>query len=72
MPVHLLHAGNDQAIALLVIIFGVLCVRRWRIARAIVTALLIGAGLIALTVTVDLYILHHITGYLGKLAHIIE
>jgi multisubunit Na+/H+ antiporter MnhB subunit len=72
MPVHLLLAGDDQAIVLLVIIFGVLVVRRWRVTRAIVTALLIGAGLVALTVIVDLYILHQITGYLSKLGHIIE
>jgi hypothetical protein len=72
MPVHLLHAGDDQAVALLVIIFGVLAVRRWRTARAVVAALLIGAGLMALTATVDLYILHQVTGYLSRLVRIIE
>jgi hypothetical protein len=71
MPVHLLHSGDDQAIVLLVIIFGALCARRWHITRAVVTALLIGAGLISLTVIVDLYILHQIAGYLTKLGHII-
>ena len=71
MPVHLLQSGDDQAIALLVIIAGALCAKRWRISRATVTALLIGAGLIGLTVLVDLYILHYIAGYLTKLGHII-
>jgi hypothetical protein len=72
MPVHLLHAGDDQAVALLVIILGVLAARRWRTARAVAAALLIGAGLMALTATVDLYILHQVTGYLSRLGRIIE
>lgn len=70
MPVHLLHSGDEQAIALLVIIVGALCARSWRITRAMVTALLIGAGLIGLTVIVNLYILHQIGGYLGDLGHV--
>jgi hypothetical protein len=71
MPVHLLHSGDDQAIALLVIIFAGLWARHSRIARAVITALFICAGLIALTVIVDLHILHQVTGYLTKLGHII-
>jgi hypothetical protein len=71
MPVHLLQSGDDQAIVLLVITVGALCARRWRITRTTVTALLIGAGLIGLTVVVNLYILHYIAGYLTKLGHVI-
>jgi hypothetical protein len=71
MPVHLPHSGDDQAIVLLVIIFCVLCARHWRVTRAIIVALLIGFGLIVLTVTVDLYILHQSTGFVIKLGHII-
>jgi hypothetical protein len=72
MPSHLLHAGSDQAvIAFFAIIFTALCVRYWRITLTIVGALLLGAALIALSVIVDLHLIHEITSYLHSLGHLI-
>jgi hypothetical protein len=72
MPIHLLHSASDQAvIALFGIVFTGLCVRYWRVTLAILAALLIGAALIALSVIVDLHMIHGIAGYLHKLGDII-
>jgi hypothetical protein len=70
MPSHLFSSASDQAvIALFGIVFAGLCVRYWRIMRTILAALLLCAALIALSVIVDLRIIHEITGYLHHLGH---
>jgi hypothetical protein len=72
MPSHLINAGSDQVvIAFFAVIFTALCVRYWRITLAILGALLLGAALIALSVIVDLHIVHEITGYLHSLGRMI-
>jgi len=70
MPVHLLHSDGGQAIALLVLIVGGICVRYWHIALSIAAALLIGTALIALSVITDLHIAHQVTTYLCDLGRI--
>jgi hypothetical protein len=71
MPAYLPHSGDDQAIAVLGIGFlGLLCARYWRITLAIAAALLIGAGLVALNVILDLRVLHQVIGYLHELRHL--
>jgi hypothetical protein len=71
MPVILPHSGDYQVIALFSIgLLVVLCARYWRATLAIVTALLIGAGLIALNVIVDLRLLHMVTSFLDGLGRV--
>jgi len=68
MPIYLSHSGDYQVIALVGVGFlGLLCARYWRVTLAVVTALLIGAGLIALNVIVDLRVLHQAIGWLDQL-----
>jgi hypothetical protein len=68
MPAYLPHSGDEQAIAVLGIGFlGLLCARYWRVTLTIATALLIGAGLVALNVILDLRVLHQVIGYLQEL-----
>ena len=71
MPIHLLHSDGGQAIAVLVVIVGGICVRYWRITLAIAAALLIGSALIALSVITDLHIAHQVTLYLRDLGRIV-
>jgi hypothetical protein len=72
MPVYLPHSADYQAITFLGIGFlGILCARYWRITLAIVAALLIGAGLIALNVILDLRVLHQVIGFLAELRHVL-
>jgi hypothetical protein len=71
MPIHLLHSDGGQAIALLVIIVGGICVRYWRITLSIAAALLISTALIALSVVTDLHIAHEVTMYLRDLGRIV-
>ena len=72
MPVYLPHSADSQAIAFLGVGFLViLCARYWRVTLAIVAALLIGAGLIALNVILDLRVLHQLIGFLGELRHVL-
>jgi hypothetical protein len=70
MPNHLLHSDGGQAIALLVLIVGGICVRYWRITLSVLAALLIGTALIALSVVTDLHIAHHVTVYLRDLGRL--
>jgi hypothetical protein len=68
MPVILPHSGDFQVIAVFSIgLLVVLCARYWRVTLAIVTALLIGAGLVALNVIVDVRLLHMVIGFLHGL-----
>jgi len=71
MPIHLLHSDGGQAIALLVLIVGGICVRYWRITLSIAAALLIGTALIALGVITDLRIAHEVIMYLRDLGRIV-
>ena len=71
MPNHLLHSDGGQAIALLALIVGGICVRYWRITLSIVAALFIGTALIALSVITDLHITHQVTLYLHDLGRIV-
>jgi hypothetical protein len=71
MPIHLLHSDGGQAIALLALIVGGICVRYWRITLSILAALLISAALIALCVITDLHIAHQVTMYLRDLGRIV-
>ena len=70
MPNHLLHSDGGQAIALLALIVGGICVRYWRVVLSIAAALLIGSVLIALSVIADLHIAHQVTLYLRDLGRI--
>jgi hypothetical protein len=68
MSAYFPHTGDFQAIAFISIGFlAILCARYWRITLTILVALLIGAGLIALNVIVDLRVLHSVIGYLHDL-----
>ena len=71
MPNHLLHSDGGQAIALLALIVGGICVRYWRITLSIVAAVFIGTALIALSVITDLHIAHQVTMYLRDLGRIV-
>jgi hypothetical protein len=72
MPSHLFNSASDQAvIALFGIVLAGLCVRYWRITATILAALLLCAALIALSVIVDLHVIHEITGCLHRLGHLI-
>jgi hypothetical protein len=71
MPIHLLHSGDGQAIALLVLIVSGICVRYWRITLSIAAALLICTAFIALSVITDLRITHEVTMYLRDLGRIV-
>jgi hypothetical protein len=68
MPIKFLHSGDEQALALLIILFCGFCARHWRTVLAIVAVLLIGITLIVLNVILDLRIMHEITAYLHNLA----
>ena len=72
MPVHLPHSGNFQVIAVVgFIVLVVLCARFWRVTLTIVAALLIGAGLVALNIIVDLRLLHAAAGFLHWLGRVL-
>jgi len=70
MPVHLFLSTDDQVVmAFFAVVFTGICVRYWRITLAVLAGLLIGAGLIALSVIIDLHIIHDITAYLHDVGH---
>ena len=72
MPVYLPHSGNFQVIAVFgLIVRVVLCARFRRATLTIIAALLIGAGLIALNVIVDLRLLHLVAGLLHWLGRVL-
>jgi hypothetical protein len=68
MPVYLPHSSDFQVLAVFgIVVLVVLCARFWRVVLAAVAALLIAAGLIALSVVLDLRLLHFVTGFLHRM-----
>jgi hypothetical protein len=66
MPVYLPHSGDFQVIAVFgIVVLAILCARFWRVVLALVAALLIVAGLVALDVILDLRLVHFVIGLLG-------
>ena len=69
MPTHLLHSGNEQAIAFLAVIAVAVVVRFWRIVLTTMALMLIVAALIVFSVILDLHVVHEVATYLRNLIH---
>jgi hypothetical protein len=69
VPTHLLHSGNQQAIAVLAVIAVAVVVRFWRIVLTTFTLLVIIAALIVFSVILDLHVVHEVANYLRNLVH---
>ena len=69
MPTHLLHSGNQQAIAFLTVIAVAVVVRFWRVVLTGFALMLIVAALIVFSVILDLHVVHEVATYLRNLVH---
>jgi hypothetical protein len=69
MPTHLLHSGNEQAIAFLVAIAVAIAIRFWRLVLTTFALLVIVAALIVFSVLLDLHVVHDVATYLRNLIH---
>jgi hypothetical protein len=69
VPTHLLHSGNEQAIAFLAAIAVAVVIRFWRIVLTTFALMLIVAALIVFSVILDLHVVHEVATYLRNLVH---
>ena len=69
MPTHLLHSGNEQAIAFLAVIAVAVAIRFWHIVLTTFALLVIVAALIVFSVLLDLHVVHEVATYLRNLVH---
>jgi hypothetical protein len=69
MPTHILHSGNEQAIAFLTVIAVAVVIRFWRIILTTFALMLIVAALIVFSVILDLHVVHEVATYLRNLVH---
>jgi hypothetical protein len=66
---HLLHSGNEQAIAVLAVIAVAVVLRFWRIVLTTMVLMLIVVALIVFSVILDLHVVHEVATYLRNLVH---
>ena len=69
MPTHLLHSGNEQAIAFLAAIAVAVAIRFWHIVLTTFALMVIVAALIVFSVLLDLHVVHEVATYLRNLVH---
>jgi hypothetical protein len=69
MPTHILHSGNEQAIAFLTVIAVAVIIRFWRIVLTGFALMLIVAALIVFSVILDLHVVHEVATYVRNLVH---
>jgi hypothetical protein len=69
MPTHLLHSGNEKAIAFLAAIAVAVAIRFWRVVLTTFALMLIIAALIVFSVILDLHVVHEVATYLRSLVH---